>query len=158
MLARQATDSSRSSCTPEREVHGVIKSAVGVRCFGRKLALADRRRRDYEILELQIMDQQIWNREELSKSQDDLRKVQQRTVAIIIFAVVYQCSFVLIGYSRNLYFGGRVGDAYLLIVIGYILAVGQTLIIRAVLRQRIFSPLWLLLTLVPLVGFHIWYF
>lgn len=104
------------------------------------------------------MENQVWNRDELSKSQEALKKVQQRTVAIIIFAVVYQCSFVLVGYSRDLYFGGRAGDAYLLIAIGYILAVGQTLIIRAVLRQRIFSPLWLLLTLVPLVAFHIWYF
>lgn len=104
------------------------------------------------------MDNRVWDRDELSKSQADLKKVQQRTVAIIIFAVVYQCSFVLVGYSKNLYYGGREGDAYLLIAIGYILAVGQTLIIRGILRQRIFSPLWLVLALVPLLAFHIWYF
>lgn len=104
------------------------------------------------------MEHQVWDREELEKSQYALKKVQQRTVAIIIFAVVYQCSFVLVGYSRNLFEGGRVGDASLLIAIGYILAIGQTLMIRGILGQRIFSPLWLVLTLVPLIAFHITYF
>lgn len=104
------------------------------------------------------MDQPVWNRESLEKSQHELRKVQQRTVSLIIFAVVYQCSFVLIGFARTLYYGDRAADAYLLIAIGYVLAIGQTLVIRGLLGHKPFSLFWLILTLVPLIVFQIWYF
>lgn len=96
--------------------------------------------------------------EAIAKSARDLKKVQQRTAALIIFAVVYQCTFALIGTGKYLHDEGRTSDASVLVVIGFIIALLQTSAIRVILGHKVFSPLWTVLALAPAVAFTLWLF
>lgn len=87
----------------------------------------------------------------------ELKKVQQRTAAIIVFAVVYPCVLTLIGAAKVIQDQGRGGDAYALAGIAVVIALLQTCGIRAILGHPIFSPIWTTLALAPPILGAIWY-
>lgn len=92
-----------------------------------------------------------------AKTAYELKKVQQRTAAIIVFAIAYQCVFALIGVAKVIQGQGRDGDAYGLVFMAGVIALLQTCGIRAILGHRILSPLWTPLALAPPVAGAIWY-
>lgn len=96
--------------------------------------------------------------EEHAKGLRDLKKVQQRTAAIILVSVIYPCAFTLIGAGKIIFDQDRTADAILLVVLGFVLGIAQTLITRVILGHRPFSLFWTVATVVPLVIFTIWYF
>lgn len=92
-----------------------------------------------------------------TKAAYELKKVQQRTAAIIIFAIAYQCVFALIGVAKVIQRQGRDGDAYGLVFMAGVIALLQTGAIRAVLGKRIFSWIWTPLAILPPIIAAIWF-
>lgn len=86
----------------------------------------------------------------------ELRKVQQRVIAILIFSLAYQCVFALIGVAEIVQNQGRDGDAYGLVAMSGVIAVLMTGAIRVVLTHSFLSPLWTSLAAAPPVAAAIW--
>ncbi len=93
-----------------------------------------------------------------AKAEHDLKKVQQRTAAIIVFSIAYHCVFALILVGKHVQGQGREGDAYGLLFMAGVLALLMTCGIRAILGHRILSPIWTPLALSPPVVAAIWLF
>lgn len=91
-----------------------------------------------------------------AKEAYELKKVQQRTAAIIVFAISYHCVFALIALAKVIQNEGRGGDAYGLVFMSGVLALLMTCGIRAILGHRILSPIWTPLALAPPVIAAIW--
>ena len=91
-----------------------------------------------------------------AKAEFDLKKVQQRTAAIIVFSIAYHCVFALIAVGKVVQNQGREGDAYGLVFMSGVLALLMTCGIRGILGHRILSPIWTPLALFPPVAAAIW--
>lgn len=91
-----------------------------------------------------------------AKIERDLRKVQQRVIAILIFALAYQCVFALIVVAEIVQNQGRDGDAYGLVVMAGVVAVLMTGAIRVVLKYSFISLLWTPLAVAPPIAAAIW--
>lgn len=91
-----------------------------------------------------------------AKAAYELKKVQQRTAAIIVFSIAYHCVFALIAVGKVIQNQGREGDAYGLVFMSGVLALLMTSGIRAILGHRILSPIWTPLALAPPVIAAIW--
>lgn len=86
----------------------------------------------------------------------ELRKVQQRTAAIIVFSVAYHCVFALIVVAKVTQNHGRNGDAYALVFMAGVVALVMTCGIRGILGHRVLSPVWTPLALAPPIIAAIW--
>lgn len=91
-----------------------------------------------------------------AKAAYELKKVQQRTAAIIVFSIAYHCVFALIGVGKVIQNQGREGDAYGLVFMAGVLALLMTGGIRAILGHRILSPIWTPLAVAPPIVAAIW--
>jgi hypothetical protein len=91
-----------------------------------------------------------------AKAEHDLKKVQQRTAAIVVFSIAYHCVFALIAVGKVVQNQGREGDAYGLVFMSGVLALLMTCGIRGILGHRILSPIWTPLALSPPVIAAIW--
>lgn len=91
-----------------------------------------------------------------ARAEHDLKKVQQRTAAIIVFATAYHCVFALIAVGKVIQNQGREGDAYGLVFMAGVLALLMTCGIRGILGHRILSPIWTPLALSPPIAAAIW--
>lgn len=95
-------------------------------------------------------------RERRAKAAYDLKKVQQRTAAIIVFSISYHCVFALIGLAKVLDNQGRTGDAHGIVFMSGVVALLMTCGIRGILGHRILSPIWTPLAIAPPVIAAIW--
>lgn len=91
-----------------------------------------------------------------AKAEHDLKKVQQRTAAIIVFSIAYHCVFALIAVGKVVQNQGREADAYGLVFMSGVLALLMTCGIRGILGHRILSPIWTPLAVSPPVAAAIW--
>ena len=91
-----------------------------------------------------------------AKQAHELKKVQQRTAAIIVFSIAYHCVFALIAVGKGVHDQGRVGDGYGLVVMSGVLALLMTSGIRVILGHRPLSLIWTPLALAPPVIGAIW--
>lgn len=91
-----------------------------------------------------------------AKAAHELKKVQQRTAAIIVFSIAYHCVFALIGVGKVVQGQGRESDAYGLVFMSGVLALLMTCGIRAILGHRILSAIWTPLALAPPIIGAIW--
>ncbi len=95
-------------------------------------------------------------RAERARAAYALKKVQQRTAAIIVFSIAYHCVFALIAVAKVIQNEGRNGDAYGLVFMSGVLALLMTCGIRGILGHRILSPLWTPLALAPPIIAAVW--
>lgn len=91
-----------------------------------------------------------------AKADHDLKKVQQRTAAIIVFSIAYHCVFALILVAKAIQNQGRDGNAYGLVFMSGVLAFLMTCGIRGILGHRILSPIWTPLAVSPPIAAAIW--
>lgn len=92
----------------------------------------------------------------ITKVEHELKKVQQRTAAIIVFSIAYHCVFALIAVGKVIHNQGRAGDAYGLVFMSGVLALLMTCGIRGILGHRILSPVWTPLAISPPLAAAIW--
>lgn len=84
-----------------------------------------------------------------ARAEHELKKVQQRTAAIIVFAISYHCVFALVALAKVLQNEGRDSDAYALAGMAVIVALLMTCGIRGILGHRILSAIWTPLAIAP---------
>ena len=78
-----------------------------------------------------------------------LRTVQRRVAAIAFFAVAVHGVIGLIVVARIIDGQGRHGDAVVLTVMSGTFAVVTYAVVRLILGRRLWSPVWVALSLVP---------
>lgn len=88
---------------------------------------------------------------------DSLTRVQRRVGAIGFFSVVVHGVFGLIGAAAAIVDqAGRRGDAGALVIMSGMIAIVTVVVTRLILGARLFSPLWLLVGLIPSVAGWFW--
>jgi hypothetical protein len=85
-----------------------------------------------------------------------LRRVQRRVGAIAFFAVAIHGVLGLIVVAHVVKGEARDSDAILLLVLSGVFAVVTYVVVRIILGARVWSPVWIPLSLVPTVIGFIW--
>jgi Kef-type K+ transport system membrane component KefB len=85
-----------------------------------------------------------------------LRRVQRRVGAIAFFAVAIHGVLGLIVVAHVVKGQGRDSDAVLLLVMSAAFAIVTYGVVRIILAARLWSPIWIALSLVPTVIGFIW--
>lgn len=83
-----------------------------------------------------------------------LRRVQRRVGAIAFFAVAMHGVLGLIVVAHVVKGEGRDSDAILLLILSAVFAVVTYTVVRLILAARLWSPVWVALSIVPtIIGF-----
>lgn len=83
-----------------------------------------------------------------------LRRVQRRVSAIAFFAVAVHGVIGLIVVAHVVKGEGRDADAILLLIMSAVFAIVTYVVVRLILSARIWSPIWMPLSVVPtIIGF-----
>lgn len=83
-----------------------------------------------------------------------LRRVQRRVSAIAFFAVAVHGVIGLIVVAHVVKGEGRDADAILLLIMSAVFAIVTYVVVRVILSARIWSPIWMPLSVVPtIIGF-----
>lgn len=85
-----------------------------------------------------------------------LLRVQQRVASIGVFAVAIHGVFGTIAGAYVVHGQGRQGAAWGLLCMSAVIALLTCTGIRLILRRRLWSPLWICISLVPAVGGAVW--
>jgi hypothetical protein len=85
-----------------------------------------------------------------------LRRVQRRVGAIAFFAVAIHGVLGLIVVAHVVKGEGRDADAVLLLVMSAAFAVVTYVVVRLILAARLWSPAWIVLSLVPTATGFFW--
>jgi Kef-type K+ transport system membrane component KefB len=85
-----------------------------------------------------------------------LRRVQRRVGAIAFFAVAIHGVLGLIVVAHVVKGEGRDADAVLLLVLSAVFAVVTYVVVRVILGARLWSPVWIALSVVPTVVGVFW--
>lgn len=87
---------------------------------------------------------------------DALRRVQRRVGAIAFFAVAIHGVLGLVVVAHVVEGEGRRADAVLLLVMSAVFAVVTYVVVRLILAAPVWSPVWLVLAMVPTVAGFVW--
>ncbi len=85
-----------------------------------------------------------------------LRRVQRRVGAIAFFAVAIHGVLGLIVVAEVVHREGRGSDAVLLLVMSGVFAVVTYVVVRLILAARLWSPPWIVVSVIPTVIGFVW--
>lgn len=88
----------------------------------------------------------------------ELKKVQQRTAAIILFTIVVSIVSGLLGLCKVLIDQDRGGDAAFLLFMSAVVSVIAVVVIRGLLQQPLVSITWLVVSILPVALTAFWLF